>query len=175
MRRMLTWLDKAIWAISAGSAFVSASLLLMVFVIIQYEVVMRFVFNAPTYWTHEVSTFSISWVGFLGAGYVLRLGRQLEVDVLTMRISESARRLLGTATDLVGGVFCGFAAYLGYEFCRIAYFMRASSATEMDVPLWIPYMTIPIGFSVLALEFLARILAKWNPATHQGSPHFPVS
>ena len=172
---MLTWLDRVIWAVSAGSAFVSATLLLIVFVIIQYEVIMRFIFNSPTYWTHEVSTFSISWVGFLGAGYVLRLGRQLEVDVLTMRISDSARRALGTATDLVGGVFCGFTAYLGYEFSRIAYFMRASSATEMDVALWIPYLTIPIGFSVLALEFLARILAKWNLVERQEPQHSPVT
>lgn len=174
LRRLLTWLDKAIWAVSIGSAFVSATLLLVVFVIIQYEVIMRFIFNSPTYWTHEVSTFSISWVGFLGAGYVLRLGRQLEVDVLTMRISHSARRLLGTATDVVGGAFCGFAAFLGYEFSRIAYLMRASSATEMDVALWIPYMTIPIGFSVLALEFLARILARWNLAERQEPPPLPI-
>ena len=91
-----------------------------------------------------------------------------------MRISESARRILGTATDLVGGAFCAFAAYLGYEFCRIAYFMRASSATEMDVALWIPYMTIPIGFSVLALEFFARILAKWALVPHRESPQSPA-
>ena len=175
MRRMLTWLDRAIWAISAGSAFVSATLLLIVFVIIQYEVIMRFVFNSPTYWTHEVSTFSIAWVGFLGAGYVLRLGRQLEVDVFTMRISESRRRLLGSATNAVGGVFCGFTAYLGYEFTRIAYFMRASSATEMDVALWIPYMIIPIGFSVLALEFFARILAQWDLVERREPQHFLVS
>ena len=172
---MLAGLDKVIWAVSTGSAFVSATLLLVVFVIIQYEVIMRFIFNSPTHWTHEVSTFSISWVGFLGAGYVLRLGRQLEVDVLTMRIGHAARRLLGTATDVIGGGFCGFAAYLGYEFSRIAYFMRASSATEMDVALWIPYMTIPIGFSVLALEFLSRILARWNLVERQEPPPFPIS
>ena len=113
LRRLLTWLDKAIWAVSTGSAFVSATLLLVVFVIIQYEVIMRFIFNSPTYWTHEVSTFSISWVGFLGAGYVLRLGRQLEVDVLTMRIGHTARRLLGTATDVDRGRLLRLRSILG--------------------------------------------------------------
>lgn len=162
MQRMLIWFDRAILAVSASAAFVSASLLLFVFLIIQYEVVMRFVFNAPTYWTNEVSTFAISWVGFLGAGYVLRLGRQLEIDVLTMRLSTRARRLLGTATDLVGGVFCAYTAYLGYEFARIAWVMNASSASELDTALWIPYLTIPIGFGVLALEFVARIPWRWG-------------
>lgn len=171
MQRMLIWFDRAIWALSASAAFVSASLLLFVFLIIQYEVVMRFVFNAPTYWTNEVSTFAISWVGFLGAGYVLRVGRQLEIDVITMRMSGRARQVLGTVTDLVGAGFCGFTAYLGYEFTRVAWLMQASSASELDTALWIPYLTIPIGFGVLALEFIARIPWRWGAVERPQASH----
>jgi len=162
MKRLLTLFDRVIFTISAGAAIVSASLLLFVFVIIQYEVVMRFIFNRPTSWTHEVSTFAISWVGFLGAGYVLRIGRQLEIDIFTMRISERARQLAGTVTDVVGGIFSGCIAYLGYEFARIAFLMRATSASELDTELWIPYLTIPIGFTVLSLEFFSRIAWRWG-------------
>lgn len=162
MKRLLTLFDKVIFTVSAGAAIVSASILLFVFVIIQFEVVMRFVFDSPTSWTHEVSTLAISWVGFLGAGYVLRLGRQLEIDIVTMRISDGARRLLGTLTDVIGGVFSVFIAYLGFDFVRIAFIMRATSASELDTPLWIPYLTIPIGFGVLSLEFFSRISWRWG-------------
>lgn len=171
MQRMLTWFDRVVLAVSASAAFVSASLLLFVFIIIQYEVVMRFIFDAPTYWTNEVSTFAISWVGFLGAGYVLRLGRQLEIDVITMRLSTRARQVLGTVTDIVGAAFCGFTAYLGYEFTRIAWLMNASSASELDTALWIPYLTIPVGFGVLALEFIARISWRWGVVERPQADH----
>lgn len=162
MKRLLALFDKVIFTVSAGAAIVSASLLLFIFIVIQFEVVMRFVFNSPTSWTHEVSTFAISWVGFLGAGYVLRLGRQLEIDILTMRIGDEARRILGTVTDVIGGVFSAFIAYLGFDFARIAFIMGATSASELDTALWIPYLTIPIGFGVLALEFFARIAWRWG-------------
>lgn len=162
MRRILVGLDRVVHAVSAVAAAVAAALLLTIFVAVQYEVVMRFVFNRPTFWVNEASTYAISWVGFLGAGYLLRIGRQLEVDIVTMRLSEGARRALGTATDLIGGVFCAYTSYLGVEFSRIAYVMRASSASELDVPLWIPYLAIPIGFAILSAEFFLRILARWE-------------
>jgi TRAP-type mannitol/chloroaromatic compound transport system permease small subunit len=38
--------------------------------------------------------------------------------------------------------------------------MGAVSVSELRVPLWIPQLTIPIGFSLLGLEFLSRILVR---------------
>jgi TRAP-type C4-dicarboxylate transport system permease small subunit len=171
MQRALIWFDSAVWAISIGVASISALLLLFVFIIIQYEVVMRFVFNAPTDWTNEVSTFVISWVGFLGAGYVLRLGRQLEIDVITMRLSAKSHRILGTSSDIGGAIFSAYTAYLGYEFVRVAWLMNATSASELDTPLWIPYLTIPIGFGVLALEFVTRIFWRWGVVERRQAAH----
>lgn len=175
MQRALIWFDKAVWAISIGVASVSAFLLFFIFIVIQYEVVMRFVFNAPTDWTNEVSTFAISWVGFLGAGYVLRLGRQLEIDVITMRLSPKAHRILGTITDTIGAIFSAYIAYLGYEFVRVAWLMNATSASELDTALWIPYLTIPIGFGVLALEFIARVAWRWGAVERPQAAHIAVS
>lgn len=162
MTRIVTLLDRVSLVLATTAAAIAAAILAALFVVIQYEVVLRFVFNSPTSWTNEVSTFAISWVGFLGAAYVLRIGRHLEVDVLTTRISFPARRLLGTVTDLIGCGFCVFTAFLGKRFVDIAILMRASSASELDTPLWIPYLAIPIGFSLLALEFLVRALSRWS-------------
>lgn len=167
VRRYLAWIDSAVYIVSAGAAAIAAALLLAIFVTIQYEVVMRFVFNRPTFWVNESTTYAISWVGFLAAGYVLRIGRQLEIDVVTMRLTEGARRRLGIVTDLIGGVFCTYTAYLGYEFSRTAYLMRATSASELDVPLWMPYLAIPIGFAILAAEFYMRAVARWVPIRDQ--------
>lgn len=162
MKKALTLLDRLIHRISLLAALVAAVILLTIFVAVQYEVVMRYVFNAPTYWTNEVSSLAIAWVGFLGAGYVLRIGRQLEIDIVTMRISQDARRWLGTATDLLAGGFCALITVLSYDFVRISHLINASSATELDVPLWIPYLALPIGFGILTLELLVRIAARWG-------------
>lgn len=174
MTQFCTWFDRIVGWVSAAAAIVAAALLLGIFLIVQYEVVLRFVFDSPTSWSHEVSTFAICWVGFLAAGYVLRLGRQLEVDILTSRISVSGRRILGTMTDTIAAVFCTYACYLGVNFVQIAHMMQATSASEIDTPLWIPYLAIPIGFGIFALEFLTRILSRWGLVAHREADFRPV-
>jgi C4-dicarboxylate transporter DctQ subunit len=158
--RALRALDVFVHAVSRVCGLLSAILLVAAFAVIQGEIVLRFVFNAPTSWTHEVSEYAIVWIGLLGAGYALRQGRHLEIDVLVMRMPSGLRRGLGIATDAVALAFCLYAAYRCVDFVKISYVMQATSATEIDVPMWIPYLILPFGFAVLALEFLARILAR---------------
>jgi TRAP-type C4-dicarboxylate transport system permease small subunit len=160
VRHLATGLDRLVLVLSAAMALFAGLLLAMLYVIVQFEVVMRFVFHAPTHWTHEVSTFAISWVGLLAAPYALRIGSQLEVDLVVSRIPPPARAALGTATDLLGAAFCGYAAWLGIGFVEIAQMMEATSASELDTPLWIPYLVIPLAFGGLCLEFIVRALAR---------------
>ncbi|MCB1549807.1 MAG: TRAP transporter small permease [Hyphomicrobiaceae bacterium] len=162
MRTIARFFDTIVGGISLAAAAIAAFLLLAMFVVVQYEVVMRYWFGRPTHWTHEVTTFAIAWVGFLSAGYLLRQGRQLEIDIVTSRLSAGARRLLGTFTDIIGAAFCGYTVLLGYRFVSTAHMMGATNASELDTPLWIPYSAIPIGFTILGLEFLARILNRWG-------------
>ena len=134
MKRWITLFDRAVGMISAAAAGAAAAILLAIFLMVQAEVVLRFIFDSPTSWSHEISTFAICWVGFLAAGHILRLSRHLEVDVLTSRVSEKSRRLLGTITDAFAFAFCVYACYLGVKFVDIAFLMKATSASEIDTP-----------------------------------------
>lgn len=159
-RGAATAFDRVVRALSVAMAVLAGGLLATLYVIVQFEVVMRFVFHAPTHWTHEVSTFSISWVGLLAAPYALRIGSQLEVDLVVTRLSPVLRARLGIVTDLLAAAFCGFAAWLGLGFVEIAHMMEATSASELDTPLWIPYLIVPVAFGGLCLECLARALTR---------------
>ena len=157
---LATAFDKLVLALSVVMAVFAGLLLAALYVIVQYEVFTRFVLHAPTHWTHEVSTFAISWVGLLAAPYVLRLGSHLEVDLVTTRLPDGIRNPLGIATDILGACFCGYAAWSGTGFVELAHMMEATSASELDTPLWIPYLVIPVAFGLLALEFIARAVAR---------------
>jgi TRAP-type C4-dicarboxylate transport system permease small subunit len=63
-------------------------------------------------------------------------------------------------TDTLGATFCAYAFWSGVSFVSIAHLMEATSASELDTPLWIPYLVIPIAFGTLALEFVARALTR---------------
>jgi hypothetical protein len=46
------------------------------------NVVARYVFNHSFTWAEELSRYMMVWVGFLGAGLVLRVGAHIAVDVV---------------------------------------------------------------------------------------------
>lgn len=157
-----------IGALTYAAAIAASVALFLMFLMVQVEVVLRLL-KRPTHWTHEISTFAVPWVVFLASAYVLRLGRHLEVDIVTSRLSTLARSRLGIFTDATAAVFCAYAAWHGKRFVDVALMMQATSASELDTPLWIPYLSLPVGFALLTLEFLARILVRLGYVERQAS------
>ena len=60
---------------------------------ITYEVVARYVFNAPTIWAEEMSRFFQVWAVYLGAAYVLRYRYLIRITLLTDHIGPLGRRI----------------------------------------------------------------------------------
>lgn len=154
------FLDRAIGLLSLLGAVVAALALATIAVSVIWEVIARSVLRAPTIWAVEVSTYAIITAGFLGAAYVLRQGRHLEINLVTSRLSEKVQNRLGIVTDLVSAGFCILVVVYGAAFVELSQIIGSVSVSELRVPLWIPQMTIPIGFSLLTLEFLARVLVR---------------
>lgn len=159
-RKAFAFLDRAIGALSLCGAFLAACALGLIAVSVIIEVVARSVFHRPTIWAVEISTYAIIAAGFLGAAFVLRRGRHLEIHLLTSRLPDPARRALGVVTDLAGAVFCVLVVVYGARFVNLTYIMGAVSVSELRVPLWIPQIVLPVGFGLLGLEFVGRVMAR---------------
>ena len=60
---------------------------------ITYEVVMRYVFLAPTIWAEELSRFFQIWATYIAAAYVLRHRQLIAITILVNRLGPLGRRL----------------------------------------------------------------------------------
>ena len=89
---------RTIDAISASAGFVAAIALAVMTVIVGYEVVSRFVFNAPTTWVTEISTYIFVAIVFLGLAEAQRANAHIKVDLLVDRLSKQTRHFL----ELIG-------------------------------------------------------------------------
>ena len=71
-------------------ALLAGGLIVVVCAVTFYEVVARYVFNAPTTWSLDISIYAMFWACFLGGAYTLREGGHVAVDVrlrfLTLRL-----------------------------------------------------------------------------------------
>jgi C4-dicarboxylate transporter, DctQ subunit len=160
LRQLGTLADRMIAFLSMLGAVAAAAALATIAVSVIIEVIARSVFNSPTLWAVEISTYSIIAAGFLGSAFVLRRGRHLEINLLTSRLSQSTQKWLGVVTDACAAAFCFIVCVSGMRFVELSQIMGAVSVSELRIPLWIPQLTIPIGFSLLGLEFLSRILVR---------------
>ena len=153
-------LDGIIKALSWMGAMVAALALAVLSVSVIWEVIARGVFRSPTIWSMEISTYGIAAICFLGLGWVLRQGQHLEIDLVVARLPGRLRQGIGIATDAFSAAFCALLVWYGANFVDVSYIIGSVSVSELRVPQWIPQLTLPIGFALLGLEFIARILVR---------------
>ena len=155
---MFKFLDKQV---SLLSSFL-LNLALIAFIILTfsviYEVIARSILNKPTIWSLEIVTYMISCVAFFGSAYVLRINKHLEINLLTKILPIKVRLIFNLIANIIAFIFCFIAFYYGCKLINLSYILGVVSVSELRVPLWIPQMTVPIGFFALSLEFLMRIL-----------------
>ena len=143
---MLYFFDKLVSRLS----FFLQSLALLAFIILTcsviYEVVARSIINKPTIWSLEIVTYMISCVAFFGSAYVLRINKHLEVNLFTNILPKKIKLIFSFFSNLVGLIFCFIAFYYGCKLINLSYILGVVSVSELRTPLWIPQLTVPIGF-----------------------------
>jgi len=122
--------------------------------ILTYEVVCRYVFNAPTIWAQEISIYLYMWTMLAAASYTLQAGKHVHVDLLIERLPARVKSLFEIATSAVGVAFCAIVSVQAYQMIAATVHFAKVSATPLRVPLWIPQSALLMGFVLLTFQFL---------------------
>ena len=69
--------------------------------IITYEVIARYVFNAPTIWVFETSNFTNGAAFMLGCGYALLKGAHVRTDIFWENYSERRKGIIDLLSYLI--------------------------------------------------------------------------
>ena len=85
-----------------GSGYLGILGLAFMVVSISYDVILRYVFYAPTYWALEMNTFLLAFLCLIPAGDVLRFGSQIRTHypletATEVAIMRQEARPMGTA------------------------------------------------------------------------------
>jgi TRAP-type C4-dicarboxylate transport system permease small subunit len=99
------------------------SLLFIFTVIISfYEVLSRYVFNAPTIWVHESASFIGGALFILGGAYALATDKHVRVVLIYDMVSATSRHYLNVFHHLCGLLFSGLLAYAAYQMVANSWF-----------------------------------------------------
>ncbi len=112
-------------------------------------------------WAEELSIFMIVWMAKFGAAYGVRMGTHVGVDVLVNRLAPAKRRIVVTA-GLIGGVV--FTAVIGTLGANFVWQLAGTDQTsdQMEVPVWIVYLCIPLGSYLMCFRFVQIAWRYWR-------------
>ena len=122
-------------------------------------VFVRYVMGSPTTWQTELVTYLLVGATLVGSPYVLMVRGHVSVDLLPHFLSSRGKRRLGFVGAAVGIFFCGVLFWTGCELWLEAWEGEWVSETVWAVPLYLPYTTLPLGFGLMLLQYLADVVS----------------
>jgi len=129
-------------------------LFLIIIFSVFYQVVSRYVFQAPPSWTEEVARFSLVWLVLLGSSVCIRKSRHFNVDYVTQLMSKKTVYRLSIVLHLLIICFLAVAMYYGMMVMRRSFNITAPA---LGIPMAYIFMIFPIGFSVMLMEAILII------------------
>lgn len=144
-----------------------AGVLLVVSVAINFaNVVGRYFFSASIHWAEEIMLYLMVGCVFLGNGVVAWSGRQIRMDVIVGMLPAKARAMLDLFSELL--MIATAVALMVFSWPVIrdlwAFEQRSQSA---DVLMVIPQAMIPIGFAIMVLLVVLRLLTGGDHDSHK--------
>lgn len=154
-------LNALLKAIETAMAGLAGLLLLFITISICASIGLRTLNIQVPLWSVQVNEYSLLWITFLGAAWLLRKNRHVYLDVLTRRLNVRHRHLLSIAHNLLGLSVCGFLTWVCGAVTWDHYRRGVIDVRAVDFPKHWILVVVFAGFLLLTLEFVYRMLTDF--------------
>jgi TRAP-type C4-dicarboxylate transport system permease small subunit len=150
---------RVVAALSTLAGWSSAAMIVAAVAITCQMIFVRFVLNHSTVWQTEAVIYLAIGATLVGLPYVQLLRGHVNVDLIPLSLSKTARFYMFILTMTLSIVIVSVVLFYGYEHWHLTYERNWKSDTVWGVRLWIPYLSIPVGFGLLLLQLIADLIA----------------
>ena len=165
--RYINWLSEL-------AGYASAVLILISMLVVCYGVTLRYVLGVSTVWQLELSTYFLMFAAFVGGAYGLRHGDHVNLSLIVDRLPEKARLYVKLVASILGFVFIAIVAVIAYFLWWETAEAGRTSGTAWNVPLTYPYLIVPLGMTLIALQYLVIVVEIFQQIiSGQTSDHSP--
>ncbi len=116
-----------------------------------FQVIMRFVIQAPAEWTEVLIRFSLIWMVFLGIAPAFRQGGMISVDLLHRRSGQAGKRFFEAVAALAALTLIGIIIWWGWDYANRG---KVQTIIGLEgVTMFWAYLALPVGglFSVMGI------------------------
>lgn len=137
----------------------SILLIVVVLALTTAGVFARYVAGHPLEGVDEACGFMVVAMVMAGAAEALRTGHHIRIDLIMGFVGPRGRRWLDAWANLAVLVFAVLLARTGWHTAMFSYDFDAFSPGQLELPLWIPQATLPIGAALLGIVAFAKLLS----------------
>lgn len=124
-------------------AIITCVTLALCTILVNANILTRFLFDTPIYWSEEVATSLFIWTVFLGSAYAYRTHSHLGVDILVKLLPEKAKKSLGFVISIIEILVLTMLFVISAQYVMNSWH-RVTDVLMM--PRWYFAIAVPIGF-----------------------------
>lgn len=117
------------------------------------QVLFRYCFHKPIYWSEELPRVMLVWLTFLGAGLAMKKQGHLSITLLTNRLGRKTKLLVQIFANIITMIFL-FVLIKGGIDITILTMPNRSAALQM--PTGLVYLALPTGAAVMCLHLFIQ-------------------
>ena len=137
------------------------------------QVILRIILHTGIIWGDIAARHMVLWVGFFGAYMATREDKHFHIDVLTRFLHPKLKAWFGAFSDLFAIVICYFMLEASLTFVHVG--MDADSMLFLQVPQRAAAMIVPLGFGLILVQFLLRMIENVVRGIRGPEPEGPAS
>lgn len=140
-------------------------LVIFMMISIGVDVALSHFLRRPIFWVLEISEYSLLYIPFLAAAWVLKREGHVKNDLLLSRVDPRTQFLLNVITSFIAAVVCLILAWYGVKATWYLFQLGYAMPTPLRVPKFIIVAVVPVGFFLVFIQFLRRAydyLGSWR-------------
>ena len=142
--------DRCVWVL----AVIAACILLVLLLAVCFATISRYLFNKPFAELIDLSGYSLIFIVFLGAPWLMSKRGHVRIDLFLDKASPKAQHYWNAVTNFAVVFIALVICYIG-ALLTINYLIKGRVMQDvMDTPQWILLLPIPVGSFFLALQAL---------------------
>lgn len=134
-----------------------ALLIFPIFLIMLYEVVQRYIFNAPSSWATETTQLLFGMYAVFSGGAVLLWDDHVNVDILYGRLSTRQKAIMDICTSFLFFVFSLALLYTSYKFAYRSISILEHLESTWNPPIYPFKAALTVAAALLFLQGLAKL------------------
>ncbi len=167
VERLVDHLTRALLVLAAILAFLLCFL-------VTADVIGRVAFNRPVKGTTEIVSLTIVIVCYLQAGFAIRSGGMLRVDMFVNRGGPRTQAVFAAISALAGLLFFGLICWASFEVAAHAWTSNEFEGEgALRVPVWPARFVLILGTFIAALSYLLLLLRAGMNIV-RGTPPAPI-